>query len=528
MSGPSIQAKSAPGTESGSLAGKFAIGPSIVHLLRRLGTLMALPVPEKLAADPEIARRARMINGFGTLGSLFGLTYAVFYLLVGHSLGAIIILVCTLWVALTPSLMCWKKSVELAGHSMLTVVTLGFFGLCCIEGGLFGHAIAWLVSVPLCALLLVGQKLAGRWAVISFFAAAVVASFSLAGKTMPIEYDPRWAAVISAAGYLGLILFMFILGLIFESGRARAFGKMQEALGDLAASNERLVHLNNEKNEFLGIAAHDLKNPLTVICGSAELLGMTTDPAFVRKLSETIGASTTRMRELIANLLDVNAIEQGKFTSNIERCDLSALVSQSVENNRPNAVRKEISICVGQSEGTWAKADRGATLQILDNLISNAIKYSPKKTSVHINVLPEREHIMAAVRDEGPGISEADQKKLFQKFSRLSARPTAGESSTGLGLAIVKRLAEAMSGNVQCQSSLGAGSTFMLRLPAWPRETSREASVAAAGLARTRLAATPAQIAAPHAAEAPRRSTTPVPTLAESRTTKTESAPTRV
>jgi len=409
---------------------------------------------------------------------------------------------------------------------MLTVVTLGFFGLCCVEGGLFGHAIAWLVSVPLCALLLLGQKLAGRWAVIAFLAAAAVAGVSLAGKSLPTEYDPRWAAVISAAGYLGLILFMFILGLIFETGRARAFGKMQEALAKLAASNDRLVYLNNEKNEFLGIAAHDLKNPLTVIGGSAELLGMTTDPASVRKLSEAIGASTKRMRELIANLLDVNAIEQGKFTSNIERCDLSALVLQSVENNRPNAARKEIAICVGPSEGTWARADRGATVQILDNLISNAIKYSPKKTSVHINVLPEREHIMVAVRDEGPGISEADQKKLFQKFSRLSARPTAGESSTGLGLAIVKRLAEAMAGSVQCQSALGAGSTFMLRLPAWPRQTSREASVAAAGLARTRLAEAPSPAVPLVSVLGGRRDTGPASAPTDSRTSKTESAST--
>jgi signal transduction histidine kinase len=173
------------------------------------------------------------------------------------------------------------------------------------------------------------------------------------------------------------------------------------------------------------------------------------------------------MRDLISNLLDANAIEQGSFTSTLEQCDMGALVAQAVEHNQPAAARKEIAVRVGVSPGLWAKADRAAALQILDNLLSNALKYSPPRTTIYVHALPERTDILVTVRDEGPGISETDQKKLFQKFSRLSARPTGGESSTGLGLAIVKRLAEAMSGSIQCHSALGAGATFMLRLPVW-------------------------------------------------------------
>jgi len=163
-------------------------------------------------------------------------------------------------------------------------------------------------------------------------------------------------------------------------------------------------------------------------------------------------------------------------------------LERSVENNQPAATRKSIAIRLGASEGLWAKADPAATLQILDNLISNALKYSPPNTTVHLHTLPEKDHVLVSVRDEGPGISEADQKKLFQKFTRLSARPTGGESSTGLGLAIVKRLAEAMSGSIQCYSTPGTGSNFTLRLPVgypppvmstapWPSRASFEAHV---------------------------------------------------
>ena len=109
-------------------------------------------------------------------------------------------------------------------------------------------------------------------------------------------------------------------------------------------------------------------------------------------------------------------------------------------------------------------------MQILDNLVSNAVKYSPPNTTVQVHTLPEKDFILVAVRDEGPGISEEDHKKMFGKFTRLSARPTGGESSTGLGLSIVKKLAEAMSGTIHCHSVLGAGATFTLRLPVWPKD----------------------------------------------------------
>ena len=466
MAGGSSRTDPAPAkggqTHPAGFVARFA-----AEFIRIFGSLIDRPIPPELLANPESARHAKLITRFGALGSLFGLTYAVFYLAIGHKWGATIILFCSSGVAVTPLVLRWRKSVRAAGHFFSLTLTLGFTGLCFVEGGVHGHAIAWLVSVPLCALLLLGRRPAARWAVVSFLAASVVVGFDLAGRRLPITYDPQWRSVVSAAGYLGLILFMFILGQIFEVGRARAIAKMQGALKELSASNERLVHLNNEKNEFLGIAAHDLKNPLTVILGNAELMTMVEDPGKIDKLANTIAAAAKRMRNLINDLLDANAIEQGKFTSKIERCDVGTLIHESVENNQPAAAKKDITIRVGTSDGLMARADRAATLQILDNLISNALKFSPPNTTIHVHSAPARDFALVTVRDEGPGISAEDQKKLFEKLVRLSARPTGGESSTGLGLSIVKKLTEAMSGNIECHSALGAGTTFMLRLPVW-------------------------------------------------------------
>lgn len=436
-------------------------------------------IPPGCLNDPELVRRAQLIVGFGILGGLFGLLYAVFYLLISHYWGTTMIVFCTTGVALTPFVMRWTGSIRVAGHLFSLILILGFTGLCFVEGGLHGHAIAWLVSIPLCMLLLVERGAAERWALASFSAAGIVMGIDLAGYKIPNTYDPQWHSIVSGAGYLGLIAFMFILGRIFEGGRARAFAKMQATLRELATSNERLIHLNQEKNEFLGIAAHDLKNPLTAVIGYAELLQLGPPPDKSAKMAADIAAAGTRMRDLIKNLLDANAIEQGKFTSNIERCDLGILASQCIENNRVTASRKQIEICDRGPAGVLARADKNATMQILDNLISNAIKYSPTGSKVEVEIGSDAALAWVSVKDQGPGISEADQKKLFQKFTRLTARPTAGESSNGLGLSIVKRLAEAMSGAVRCHSTLGAGATFALQLPAWADSQSQGLKLAA-------------------------------------------------
>ncbi len=433
--------------------------------LRQIANTAERFLPVACQNDTELTRRARLVARFGILGVVFGAVFALFYGLIGHFWGAGIVAVCSSAFAFIPWLMRRTQSIQLAGHALCGILIVGFTALCGCEGGSEGHAIAWLVSVPLCALLLVGRKAAGSWAFMSFTAGAGVVAANFAGYKMHPTYDMAWHPVMNAAGYLALIVFMFLLGVIFESGRERAFAKMSEANAKLATSNDKLAHLNQEKNEFLGIAAHDLKNPLTVIIGSAELLKMNLPPAQSAKLASNIFGAGQRMLQLIKDLLDANAIEQGKFTSNIIPCDLRALAAECAANNQIHASRKEIAICTEEGEIFWGRADRNAAMQILDNLISNAVKFSPHKSTVSVSVSVENGFVGIHVKDQGPGLSAEDQKKLFGKFTRLTAQPTGGESSTGLGLSIVKKLAEAMSGTVLCSSIPGEGATFTLRLP---------------------------------------------------------------
>ena len=428
-------------------------------------------VPPGLERDTEPYRRARLITGFGILGFIFGCFYASFYLLIGHVWGATIIIACSLGVASVPFILRATHSVKLAGNLLTLILLLGFSGLCGIEGGLRGHAIGWLAAVPLCALLLVEGQEAVGWCVLSVVATAIFVILDLNGIRPPLLYDARWHQLVTAAGYLGLTLFMSVLGLIFEGGRRRAFGRMERALVDVSNANVRLKKLDAEKNEFLGVVAHDLKNPLNIVMGFAEMIatGRGTherDQEDARYIIE--GAD--RMISLITQLLDINAIEQGRFPLDLTTFDLAIISGQVVTSYMAAAEKKQISLYAAPAlVPAIVRADSKAAYSILDNLLSNAVKYSPPGRDVFVRMRTTMDGaVVWEVQDQGSGLTEADQAKLFQKFTKLSARPTGGESSTGLGLSIVKMLAEAMGGTVECKSKHGEGATFFLRLPAAP------------------------------------------------------------
>lgn len=242
----------------------------------------------------------------------------------------------------------------------------------------------------------------------------------------------------------------------------------------LNEQNLALQQLNTEKNEFLGIAAHDLKNPLTSITMNASSLREYYERLTAETAKERLGTivlASQRMASIISKLLDINAIETGNLNIHCKPTPIMPLVLHSLEDYSERARQKHITIQLENSgnndapEQWTAFVDAGITAEILDNLISNAIKYSPSQTTVLVRVLKSKDSIRVEVQDEGPGLNEEDKKRLFGKFARLSAQPTGGEHSTGLGLSIVKRLTEAMRGRVGCDSALGIGATFFVEFP---------------------------------------------------------------
>lgn len=238
---------------------------------------------------------------------------------------------------------------------------------------------------------------------------------------------------------------------------------------ELQERNAQLQALNQEKNEFLGIATHDLKNPLASIRMTISLIQKYFDRMSKDDVLERLGAvetSAERMTDIISNLLDINAIESGNVNIHLSQIEIIGLARRMVNEYSERAHAKNLSLHFSASEESLsAYADANILMEILDNLISNAIKYSPQGRNIYIHLAQYAEHIHISVQDEGPGLSDDDKAKLFGKFMRLSARPTGGEHSTGLGLSIVKRMVEAMKGKVWCESELGKGARFVVELP---------------------------------------------------------------
>ena len=228
--------------------------------------------------------------------------------------------------------------------------------------------------------------------------------------------------------------------------------------------NRQLETVNNEKNELLGIAAHDLKNPIYNISMLAKvILDEELEKDEIQEFAEDIVKTSERMLELIKNLLDINAIEQGKIVINIEPTDIAELTFVTVDSYFERANAKQIKLeYINELNNIFVMADRNALLQVLDNLISNAIKYSPFDKNIFISLSNKENKTILSVRDEGPGLDEKDKAKLFGKFARLSPQPTGGEHSTGLGLSIVKRYVESMDATIIVETEIGKGCDFIV------------------------------------------------------------------
>jgi signal transduction histidine kinase len=235
--------------------------------------------------------------------------------------------------------------------------------------------------------------------------------------------------------------------------------------------NQALIELNQDKNEFLAIAAHDLKNPLSGILGLSEnIIDSNADmpPEDILEFTQMIKDSAERMFLLITNLLDVNALESGKISINLKSTDILKILKMNIANYQTRATAKQLTLhlITDDSKNEYiAYVDKALVHQILDNLISNAIKYSPHNKSIYIRIFAQLKTIRCEIQDEGQGLTEQDQLKLFNKFQRLSAKPTGSEHTTGLGLFIVKKLVETQHGRVWCESEVGNGATFIVEFP---------------------------------------------------------------
>ena len=290
-----------------------------------------------------------------------------------------------------------------------------------------------------------------------------------------LKADPDWKDIpvifLSAADDKDLIVRALDSGgvdyITKPFNQAELISRVRTQLA-LKAARDRLKQLAEDKDELLGILAHDLKNYLGGINMSAELMSRQIErfkDERLAQLSDNMIRSSASAMAFVKEFLANSATDHG-FTLKPTAADLTEIAKAAIAQYQEAARRKKIKIQTDfPAENIFALVDVFALDQILDNLISNALKFSSPDKSIFISVRPVNRHAECVVRDEGPGFTVEDKTKMFRRYGRLSARPTGGEPSTGLGLSIVRKLVLGMGGELSCDSVSGNGAAFTVRLP---------------------------------------------------------------
>lgn len=247
---------------------------------------------------------------------------------------------------------------------------------------------------------------------------------------------------------------------------------------EMVKKNVELEKLSEQKNHFLGMAAHDLRSPLGIILSYSEFLESELGGSLDKEQREfitTIKDTSQFMLHLVDDLLDVTTIESGRLNLDLHSADVTHLIQRNVALNRTLATKKQIVVeCELPAAPVLVAIDSGKIEQVLNNLIGNAVKFSHPGTTVRVRLALGSDAVTIEVQDQGQGIPTEDLPKLFTAFGKTKVRPTAGEQSTGLGLAICRKIVEGHGGRIQVRSTVGQGSTFFFTLPLTVSRTSME------------------------------------------------------
>jgi len=241
--------------------------------------------------------------------------------------------------------------------------------------------------------------------------------------------------------------------------------KTEKLLTESETANQELEKATEQKSQVLSIAAHNLKNPLQSIIGFSTLIDEEVKSDEIKSMAKSIYTSSKEMISQISDLLETAAMESKNLQLDLEPVNVKKMMDDVYKKNSNRAAQKDqkLNLFIGKdfsiiADGHWLNV-------AVDNLVSNAIKYSPFGKTIDVSFEVNDPYLKIKIKDEGAGLTEDDMKKLFNRYQRLSAKPTAGESSTGLGLAIVKDIIEKHNGKVWAESVHGKGATFIIQIP---------------------------------------------------------------
>ena len=335
--------------------------------------------------------------------------------------------------------------------AILTITLIGYLDY--LTGVEFGFSFFYLIPISVFSLYR-GTK------VISIVLCSLIASILwFIAEYLVREYSmvffPVWNAIVRFIIFLTIGLLLYYL---------------KEKDKKLNLINNNLKTINEEKNKFIGIAAHDLRSPISGIYSFADLLIENNKGKLhpeILDILDTIKKTSSNSLAVLENLLDISKIESGKVILQFKKQDYISFLKNQISLNQLFAKNKEIVISFKSQTDTFlVDFDEHYLSEVINNFLSNAIKYSNRNSEITVEIsLQGNDQILTEVIDNGIGIPEAEQQNLFRYFQTTSSLPTDGEKSTGLGLAIAKQIVSLHNGSIGVKSSQNQGSNFFFLLP---------------------------------------------------------------
>jgi signal transduction histidine kinase len=385
----------------------------------------------------------------------------------------------------------------LLGNVYVFIGTLAVVVLTYFSGGVSSPIFPWLIAPSVLALLIVNRFYSFIWAGVSLICLIAFIVMAMWNVTFPVNYNDEWKLPFTLLCSFGLVFIVFLVIMVFERNTLRSFEEVQVQKKEIQQSKEELAirhteilekneiltgqheeltvisdqlkELHEKKDYLLEILAHDLKSPLTNIQALAGLIELDKydDESIEKQVLERIIECSHKSQTLIQRILSSENLESIIYKLKLEIFDVSEILETVITDLQDVASRKNLKIYLNKDSGRnyCAHVDKIYLRQMYENLLNNAIKFSPSGKHIFVSINVSDQTIRTAIRDEGPGIPKAEINLLFKKFKKLSNKPTAGESSTGLGLSIVKHYADLLNGKVWCESTPGEGSNFIVELP---------------------------------------------------------------
>lgn len=429
-------------------------------------------IPGDYFRDPSLLRKSRLLIRGSFLTSLFSTNYIVMSLLFEYDKGVYLMAFNVLGFLVLPFFVKRKISIEVLGNVYVFVGGFAVVFLTYFSGGLWSAIYPWIISIPILALLIVNRKSAIFWGSLSLGFMLWFGYLAIQGVELPIEYNLAYKTEWFVAVLPGLLLITVFIAFVFESIQRSALEKLEEKNETLNQQKdtigrqaEKLQKLIEDKDYIIRVLAHDLKNPLTNIQAMVTLMNMEKEEDLKVEYTDRIKQSAENAQNLLQRVLEIDVTSQDGVSVNLEELKIHALCDDVVNSMWKIAKNKFIALEFKGDESVKVFTDKTYCTLIIENFLSNAIKFSEPNTTVRIKMEEGHDFVTIRVIDQGPGIAEDEKGELFKKFSKLSARPTAGESSSGLGLSLVKKYAELIHAEVWYEKGEVQGSVFLLKVP---------------------------------------------------------------